>query len=1007
MAQRPYPARHAAFALALAASSAHPLTVGLQVKETSGTALAAHPVTLGIPLPEGARQDLRGFRVLGPDGRPVPAQISPLLRWWAKDGSVRVAQATFLADVAAGGTAQYTLDDAGSAQVSGPLTVVDGADRVTVVTGPLRFTVRKGSGVLDQAWLDRDGDGAFSDGEAMFAENGGLRGELTFAASGLPAGITAGQKLSTASRTDAMVVVEENGPVRAVIRVEAPTAPPAQPYGYKLRIYAWKGRGDIQADFTLKNDLLGPTGQILHFDDFSLVFKPRFETAQATVAFGGDAVHSGAWGAGSRLLQPSASAYAVTGSQAASGSRAAGWLDASSASGGVQVAVREFWQQFPKALEAAEGGEVRVGLWPAGGEDGGGLYWLGDMQYKTHTVGLRFHGAGETAATASAAYAAQLARPPVAVVPVSWYAETRLPPGLLGVVPHSQTVADAYFDGPVAADTLGWRSWWNNGRKSTITTGGTPLNQTGDPFMLSGDPGFHRRLSAWARHSADIRPVHLSGYVHPMSRSWSGFTAGGYGWRSWRNTFVEYTVSGTAWDAWYPYDDEHAWVHEMEWAYLFTGDRLYLDNLAGLGELFKARLEGWAKKTTVGPRSYAWCFELVRIQHTLTGDTGAYRILTSAIDSLAAHNLNGFYGNLNGESAGTQTFQMAMIAHHLSAFWRELPEGHQKRRLFGVLMGIGDYLTVHSWADDNRGVGRRPSEKATPYYNNDDIGDIPALLYALTGRGGLKVKTGRIASSLGSWWGAWKGGRAGRMVTYVLKTARPDSTPPAAVADLKAWRVQGRDDLVLLEWTAPGDARRYDIRGSAKTPVERLAAPADTASSVNWWKARGFAHHKPFGARAGRDWTLVEAPGAASWNFSLRAFDADGDEANMSAMSNVAKPACCFDPDTLPTAVRPKGKEPRKGMRSGAVDLRLDRAGARVQVILGADGPGPADGAAEGLAPARVRILDVTGAVRADLGVLSQARPEAAWDCARAPAGVYWVDVRQAGRATARRFLLP
>lgn len=984
----------AAAGLLLGAAGALALSVDLDLKEVSGTALKGHPVTLGIPLPEGAHQDTKTFRIVDATGKAVPAQFSALNRWWLKDGSIRTLQASFLADGAASTDTKFTLSDAGASEVASPLVVVDASDKVTVTTGPLRFTVRKDSGgMLDQAWFDRDGDGSYADGEAMLAA--GLRGELTVAAAALLPGLTAGAKVSTADRKDAKVTVEENGPVRTVIRIEASTSPPGAPFGYKLRIYAWRGRADIRIDYTLKNDLLGPTGQNLFFDDFSLVFKPRFDAAQASAVFGGESSnHGGAWGAGGRLLQSAAGAYAGEGSVSGSGARAAGWLDASqSGRGGVQALVRDFWQQFPKALQTEAGGTVKVGLWPEGGQDGAGLYWLGDMQYKTHTLDLRFHADGE-AASASTEFAARAARPPVPVLPVSWYADTRMPPGLMGLVPHGGRVADAYFDGPVTGDTLGWRNFWNNGRKTTITTGGTPLNQTGDPFMLSGDPAFHRRLLAWARHSADIRPVHLGGYKHPMSRSWSGFIAGGYGWRSWRNTFVEYTVPGTTWDAWYPYDDEHAWVHEMEWAYLLTGDRLYLDNLAGLGELFKVRLEGWARKTTVGPRSLAWTFELVRIQHSLTGDPEAFSILAKTVDSLAVHNQNAFLGNLNGETAGTQTFQMAMIAHHLSAFWRELPEGPHKRRLFGVLMGVGDYLTVHSWADDNRGVGRRPSEKTVPYYNNDDIGDIPALLYLATGIAGYKDKTQRIAQNLGAWWGTWKGGRAGRLVTYALTRPRADAGAPPAVTDLKAFRAEGRSDIVLLQWTTPAGARRYDIRGSAKTPVERVAAASDTSASVNWWKALGFAHHAAPGERPATDWTVVLAPGVADWNFVLRSFDADGDLANMSALSNIAKPTCCFKPDTLPMGVIPKSR--KGGNRRGEVKFGVDPTRGILEVTLAAAGE-----------PAVVKVFDSKGASRADLGVLSPARPTASWAFAGAAPGLYWMRVLRGNASEAHRFLVP
>jgi hypothetical protein len=487
-----------------------------------------------------------------------------------------------------------------------------------------------------------------------------------------------------------------------------------------------------------------------------------------------------------------------------------------------------------------------------------------------------------------------------------------------------------------------------------------------------------------------------------MSKSWSGFTAGGYGWRSWRNTFVEYTLPGTTWDGWYPYDDEHAWVNEMEWAYLLTGDKLYLDNLIGLGEIFKARLEGWARKTIVGPRSFAWSFELVRINYSLTGDSEAYQILKNAIDTLATHNQNGYYGNLNGESLGTQTFQMAMIANHLSTFWREIPEGHLKRRLFGVLMGIGDYLTIHSWADDNRGVGRRPSEKPTPYYSNDDIGDIPALLYSLTGRSELKEKTRLIAQNLGTRWSSWKGGRAGRMVTYVLKTPRGDTIAPGTISDLKAWRTEGDPDRVLLEWTAPEGALRYDIRGSSKNIVERMDSPTDTTSSMLWWKAMGFAHHQKTKPESNRIWSLVRSPGASEWNFAIRAFDSQGDEANMGPLSQAIKPVCCFNPDTLPAAQIPKNAR-HPTFHQGAVKMRVNTGKKVLEVEYSEN----ARNASNRNGDVLVRIFNAKGRVVANLGTLSRTRTMTTWNWENASAGFYWMEARQRNHIQTEVFLRP
>jgi hypothetical protein len=78
----------------------------------------------------------------------------------------------------------------------------------------------------------------------------------------------------------------------------------------------------------------------------------------------------------------------VGGEQVAAGERAAGWLHASARSGGVAVAVREFWQNFPKALEFT-GGRLRIGLWP---REFTGVHEILGGEQKTHEMLFVFHG---------------------------------------------------------------------------------------------------------------------------------------------------------------------------------------------------------------------------------------------------------------------------------------------------------------------------------------------------------------------------------------------------------------------------------------------------------------------------------------------------------------------------------------------------------------------------------------------------------------------------------------
>ena len=69
------------------------------------------------------------------------------------------------------------------------------------------------------------------------------------------------------------------------------------------------------------------------------------------------------------------------------GERADGWLHVRGEAGGVAAAVRDFWQNFPKAL-STEGAALQVALWP---EEYAGVHELLGGEQKTHEMLFLFH----------------------------------------------------------------------------------------------------------------------------------------------------------------------------------------------------------------------------------------------------------------------------------------------------------------------------------------------------------------------------------------------------------------------------------------------------------------------------------------------------------------------------------------------------------------------------------------------------------------------------------------
>ena len=154
-----------------------------------GVARANEPVSVGVPFPKGALkdEDVAKLAIYDAAGARVPAQFHVTDRWWVHDKSVRWVLASFLVSVPADGRSVYTLKTGVEPEAAAdPLKVevvgtddpkaidafYDGhiklqkgtpADRVTVSTGPLRFTVkRKGFNLFDEVWIDPAGKGNFA-----------------------------------------------------------------------------------------------------------------------------------------------------------------------------------------------------------------------------------------------------------------------------------------------------------------------------------------------------------------------------------------------------------------------------------------------------------------------------------------------------------------------------------------------------------------------------------------------------------------------------------------------------------------------------------------------------------------------------------------------------------------------------------------------------------------------------------------------------------------------------
>jgi hypothetical protein len=322
--------------------------------------LGTQPLTTGAPLPRGAALTAENFKLIGPDGRTeVPLQVRVSGRWSPR-GYVKWLLLDFPGRVDEKKVTTYTLQYGPGVKrmaVPKPLSITQNDDRVTVNTGPLKFSVSKS--------------------EFSFLDSVELDGKRLIRGSRMTLTDEHGTVYEAASDPNCEVTIEESGPLRAVIAAKGWFVNAGRRVGkYTVRICAYRGEPYLRVFHTFI--VTEPTKKLRYRN---IAMESRLTTAgRAEFGIeGGDAVRATAPHA--YLVQESYDRLRVeedNGDQQkelASGERSAGWVR----SGDVSVGVRDMWQNFPKELEVA-GDTLRVHFWPR---------HAGPVRHPTKTVTAR------------------------------------------------------------------------------------------------------------------------------------------------------------------------------------------------------------------------------------------------------------------------------------------------------------------------------------------------------------------------------------------------------------------------------------------------------------------------------------------------------------------------------------------------------------------------------------------------------------------------------------------
>lgn len=597
--------------------------VDIRVQETAGIKFL-RPLSGGIPIPEGAAPSGSEFMVTAPGGKVVPSQSQVLATWG--DGSARWVLMDFQADPDPGSTEEFRL------------TWKPGNRTQKVEAVPEKLTAKKGMTVGSGAVVLKTIPGALLrisnrfDLKFSLRDKGGVRCEA-IADSGL---------------------VEVKGPLRTTVLLKGSFFRPdgTRVVDFRLRASVYTG---LQ-QFYLEPQLLAhaDTGMITYLKDLS--FEIQSVAGYKSASFGGlhgnQAVPLAADPV--RLFQLDDENFRMEGMDG-KGGKAPGWMEVRDGKGTLAVALKDFWQQWPKSLQVSRS-TAALGLFPsfqAGAFAHMGPWYKHDYLFEDDHYRVRegqtrrwqiwcdLSGDGERLVKSANRPLIPAADPVQAIATGEWGVIAAA--GTKGMTEYDKW-AEELFEGYCRSireqrdyGAMNWGDWfgergvnWGNHEYDTPLTILTQFARTGDPkYFYAG--------ALAARHTSEVDVVHSlnedlkkyfsrwerpeytshTGMVHEHS---IGHVGGFHTVEKVRELYVSKNIGSGNPNPYLcldPYNLGHIWTQGMAYYYLLTGDpwvKETLDRISnnlvrltedGLYKSFKetdhsGRVNGWTMLAFAG-----------------------------------------------------------------------------------------------------------------------------------------------------------------------------------------------------------------------------------------------------------------------------------------------------------------------------------------------------------------------------------------------------------------------
>lgn len=583
------------------------------------------PVTGGAPFAKGAAPEGARFSLNDEAGRPVVLQARTLATWL--DGSARWVLLDFQSDPKPGSVERYTLSWGDPPRpVSHEVPVETGtpeqplARSGNVEVVPRADALVRISGRIDVAFIATDSEGR-----------------------------------QYSARADS-IRVETKGDTRSTLELAGSfrDSSGARWFGFRTWISVYAGLSRVLIEPLVVMD--AEKDLIQRIRELRLEFTPAKGVRSAQI--GGSPGWKGSPQRAARLFQIDDEQYALEGASG-KGSKAPGWAEFDDGDGAVAVALRDFWEQWPKSLEV-DSKSLRIGLLPGfqvGAFDHmqpsykhdyffeGNCCRLRTGQARRWQVWLDLDGNGEALAEHANA-------PLVAAIDPAWGVATgawgEIQPAGAPAMAEYDTWAANLFDSYCRCiaesrdyGAMNWGDWFG---ERTVNWGNheydTP-RQMYIQFARTGDPKYFHWAFVTARHMSEVDVIHAfneelkewfrssvgerkdypfrPGMVHEHS---VGHVGGFHPVEKIREWYLHFRIGDT--DKPYlcldPYNLGHIFAQGMVYHYFLTGDpwvkqtlETIGDNLARLvedrklpftGEAHMGRVNGWTML------ALAACYEL-------------------------------------------------------------------------------------------------------------------------------------------------------------------------------------------------------------------------------------------------------------------------------------------------------------------------------------------------------------------------------------------------------------